>query len=305
MKKRICVLCLVLVCLMALSACGCKHETWNEANCTTPKTCAECGETEGEALGHSWMAATCEAPKTCENCALTEGEALGHTWVEADCEHPQTCSVCHITEGEALGHAWADATTESPKTCTTCAATEGERIVTDARFTTAANAHLFGKWAGNVNLPGETLGQGLDAYVDVLPCLYYLDFHNDGTMTMSVGAKDEAQIRDVMTRYTIDLLYAEFAAQGLSKEDADAAMIAAYNMDVAAYVKAQMETYNMNDIFAAMTIDFVYYCEGDQIYLGLGWNMDLEADTYTMEGDILYLPIDAEDPTPFTRVVEE
>lgn len=32
----------------------CTHEEWIEANCTSPKTCKSCGETEGEALGHDW-----------------------------------------------------------------------------------------------------------------------------------------------------------------------------------------------------------------------------------------------------------
>jgi len=73
MKKRLTLIVLVLVCALALSACGCKHETWNEASCETPRTCADCGETEGEALGHTWAAATCETAKTCETCGKTEG----------------------------------------------------------------------------------------------------------------------------------------------------------------------------------------------------------------------------------------
>ena len=76
MKKRICVLCLVLACLLVLTACGCKHETWNAADCLNPKTCAECGETEGEALGHAWVDADCLTPKTCSTCGETEGERI-------------------------------------------------------------------------------------------------------------------------------------------------------------------------------------------------------------------------------------
>ena len=36
----------------------CTHE-WTDATCTAPKTCALCGETEGEALGHSYETGTC------------------------------------------------------------------------------------------------------------------------------------------------------------------------------------------------------------------------------------------------------
>ena len=90
--------------VLVLSGCSCKHETWLDATCTTPKTCADCGETEGEALGHQWIDATCTEPKTCSVCGETEGKALGHKWVDATCTEPKTCSVCGETEGKALGH---------------------------------------------------------------------------------------------------------------------------------------------------------------------------------------------------------
>ena len=67
-------------------------------------TCSKCGETAGDALGHSWQNATCTAPKTCSVCNATEGEALGHSWQDATCTAPKTCSACNATEGEALGH---------------------------------------------------------------------------------------------------------------------------------------------------------------------------------------------------------
>jgi len=36
----------------------CEHE-WSDATCTAPKTCSKCGETEGEALGHTYVDGTC------------------------------------------------------------------------------------------------------------------------------------------------------------------------------------------------------------------------------------------------------
>ena len=50
MKKLIAFV-LVLIMAFSMVACGCDHQ-WQEASCTTPKTCAQCGETEGEAAGH-------------------------------------------------------------------------------------------------------------------------------------------------------------------------------------------------------------------------------------------------------------
>ena len=56
---------------------------------------------------HVWSDATCTEPAKCE-CGETNGDALGHTWVDADCDTPKTCSVCGETEGEALGHTFVD-----------------------------------------------------------------------------------------------------------------------------------------------------------------------------------------------------
>lgn len=47
-----------------------------EATCDTPKTCAECGEIEGEVLEHVWVDATYTNPKTCELCGTTEGTSI-------------------------------------------------------------------------------------------------------------------------------------------------------------------------------------------------------------------------------------
>ena len=127
MKRYFCVLVLVLMCLLALAGCQCKHE-WTDANCTDAQVCELCGVTQGSPLGHSWKAATCNAPKTCETCGKTEGKALTHTWAEATCAAPKTCSSCGATEGEALPHTWTDADCENAKTCSVCKATEGSPL---------------------------------------------------------------------------------------------------------------------------------------------------------------------------------
>lgn len=92
---------LTLALTLLLTACGHEH-VWYAATCTAPKTCSECGETEGEALPHTWVDATCTAPETCSVCGATEGEASGHDWQEANYQTPATCTVCGETEGEAL-----------------------------------------------------------------------------------------------------------------------------------------------------------------------------------------------------------
>ena len=103
MKRNTILICCVLLCLILLGGCACEH-TWLDADCITAKTCASCGETEGEPLGHTWVDADCDNAKTCSTCGATEGEPLGHTWLDADCITAKTCSVCGGTEGEPLGH---------------------------------------------------------------------------------------------------------------------------------------------------------------------------------------------------------
>ena len=309
MKKRLSLIALVLVFALALTACGCKHETWNDANCESPKTCADCGKTEGTPLGHSWLAATCETPKTCEVCGKTEGEAPGHAWVEADCENAKTCSGCGLTEGEALGHAWVDATTEEPKTCSTCGKTEGERIITDARFTTDATIAYQGNWVAQFNMSGEMMD--LPGFESGIDCYLYLDLRNDGTATLSIDAVDVAAMEADITDYLVQLMYEELAAAGLSKEDADAAIQEAYGMSLQEYAMFAVKEMDMASLFQQMTIDMVYYVEDGKMYMAEAWVSDmgepspirLDGENLILEADLSVMGIE-DDQLVFTRVAE-
>lgn len=94
---------LIVGIMVLVSGCGHEH-TWVDATCTEPRTCSECGETEGEPSGHLWGHPTCTKPKTCKICGATEGDALGHKWLDATCTEPETCELCKETKGEPLGH---------------------------------------------------------------------------------------------------------------------------------------------------------------------------------------------------------
>ncbi|MBQ4565327.1 MAG: hypothetical protein IJA48_03165 [Oscillospiraceae bacterium] len=72
---------LLALSLLLLSGCSCDHR-WREADCLSPKTCESCGETEGEALGHSpgeWTetiditACTIEKEQLCTRCGIQTG----------------------------------------------------------------------------------------------------------------------------------------------------------------------------------------------------------------------------------------
>ena len=54
------------------------------SDCENPQRCP-CGATRGNAVGHSWENATCSSPKTCLACEKTEGEPLPHDFVEGVC----------------------------------------------------------------------------------------------------------------------------------------------------------------------------------------------------------------------------
>ena len=125
---------MLLVLAMALSLSACHKHSWEPATCDKPKTCSECGKTEGDPLGHKWGEPVYEwaedmssvtALRICENDpAHVESETVetsaeetrsatcteaGETTFTAQFENsvfaPQS-----RTEAlpEALGHAWGE-----------------------------------------------------------------------------------------------------------------------------------------------------------------------------------------------------
>ena len=308
MKKSLILIVLVLVCTLVLTGCFCQHE-WAEANCVSPKTCTKCEKTEGEALGHVWMAATCTESKTCEVCSATAGEAKGHAMVDATCEEAKHCTQCNLVEGAPLGHTWQDATTEAPKTCTVCSATEGERIVTDTRFTTAANASLFGKWAYETKLDSAALG--IKDFEGNLSFVYLMEFSNAGDFSLSIQIADEESFMEAIILTSIASTYEELEMQGISKEEADAAMRQQYGMDVTEYMRESMKGFSMNElleaVFAAVDLGGVYYVDGDKLYCGDSWDSTLDPSDFTLNGDTLFIAEMEKIVGPgtvFTRVVE-
>lgn len=281
MKRLFCLM-LALALALTLTACGCKHESWKEADCVTPKTCAECGETEGAPLGHSWLAATCETPKTCENCGLTEGSILEHTWVEA--------------------------TTEAPMTCTGCGLTEGERIITDERFTTETTKDFYGTWVCRLDMDGELMD--LEDFEDTLPVNLIIEMTNDGCLNMYIEVADQEAFYQAMKDYMMDLMYTELANSGMNQEEADQAMKDTYGMTTEEYVDHALGQLDFNSLFATFNFNMVYYVEGGQLYTGTNWNAEMTTNAISLEGDALTIvnmgaEMDYNDgDLVFTRVTE-
>ncbi len=124
----LCLLMIICIGLVACDGGECSHK-WGDWSVTENATCiesgekerkcSECGKTETsviEAIGHDWNEATCTSPKTCKNCSATEGSATAHTYdqevvkaealkSEATCSsaavYYKSCSCGAISKSEA------------------------------------------------------------------------------------------------------------------------------------------------------------------------------------------------------------
>ena len=286
MNRKMKLILLVLVCVALLAGCKCQHE-WVAADCVTPKTCTLCQETEGAPLGHNWLDATCKEAKTCKVCGAVEGVAAGHSWVDASCVAPKHCENCDLTEGEVLDHTWLDATTEAPMTCSFCGATEGERIITDERFKTEACKALFGSWQFEQIMTGEEMDLG--DYVDEVPFVAVLNFADDGHITMDMAFGDEEKFTADLQAGTVEVLYDQFEAMNMTREEADTAFMDTYGMSIEDYCVAMWAAVNWDTIFDMYEMEFVYYVEGDQIYVASDWDSSFAVSTYKIEGDMMTL----------------
>lgn len=285
MKKLISILLLAL-CVAMLAGCQCEHE-WMEASCEAPKTCNLCQQTDGAPLGHTWRSATCTAPKTCEVCSQVQGEAAGHAWVEATCTAPKHCVGCELTEGDPLEHEWQKATTETPKTCAVCGSTEGDRIVTDARFTTAANQSVFGTWEAEMTMTGEELEMA--EYVQEVPFIATMTFGEAGDLVVSARFKDLDAFLTELNASTVELMYRQFEEMDISREEADDVFYNSYGMTVAEYAESIWSVVNWDNLFDVYAANYVYYMEGDQIYVADSWESAFTSSTVTLDGDKLIL----------------
>ncbi len=104
---------------------GCDH-VWYAPTCTEPQTCAECGETKGEALGHVEVI-DAAVSATCDEAGKTEGK------------HCSRCNAVLVAQEvvPATGHDYAETVTKEATcteggkktvTCNTCGETHEEEI---------------------------------------------------------------------------------------------------------------------------------------------------------------------------------
>lgn len=286
MKRRLGLILLALFGVLTLTGCECEHD-WVAADCDTPKTCAECQETEGAALGHDWLPATCETAKTCKACGAVEGIAAGHSWVEASCMAPRYCEICELEEGEVLDHTWLNATTETPKTCSVCGMTEGDRIMTDERFKTASCSALFGDWRYEMTMSGEELELG--GYIEEVPFVAVLTFTEDGRISIDLTFRDMEQFNQDLYAGTVDAIYEQFEDLDMTREEADIAFEDTYGMSVEEYCAELWAAVDWNGVFDLFELDFVYYVEDGALYIAEAWEETFSATNYSINGDTMTL----------------
>ena len=195
---------------------------------TKTGTCTVCGKTEDaliDATGHNWAAATCLTPKTCKNCGMTEGNTANHSWNPATCTTAKACSTCGLTEGTPLGHSY-----ESSGACSSC----GTKMVsislkipsigtenayaslvvknyTDATITFPKMVSINGKLCNSDN--GYQVGAGKSAtlsyYRAIIPSQRYEDKYYDMYL-------DNNSIGYCVINWNGTQYYAEYGVNGLT-----------------------------------------------------------------------------------------
>ena len=185
MKCRNIGLGLILLPVLMLTGCACKHE-WVAADCLNPQTCAKCNEVGEPALGHDWLDATCTVPRTCSRCMVTEGESLHHDWISATCATPETCARCSETQGATLAHSygdWAFGDELMSHTCSVCNYLEELPI----------DHHLYLEYilSGYWNFNGVSFGEEYTSAMDFImtdPAYNtYIHFGPDNSCRVAMG----------------------------------------------------------------------------------------------------------------------
>jgi hypothetical protein len=131
------------------------------------KTCARCGETEGEPLGHDWQKATWIVPQTCTRCEVTEGDPLVPVLTEM--YTGQTMRLIPAEEGERR---WAE---YGPGTRFARTSTAGGYL-TDGDHSTRLTAYFIeGTWvfADIVHSGNNTGAYERYAYLPRMSVLHY------------------------------------------------------------------------------------------------------------------------------------
>jgi len=135
------------------TTCSCGKSCTHEFNYDCDTECKLC-HAAFASLGHDFEDATCTKPKTCKNCGVTEGEKLEHNYGEATCTKPKTCAYCGATKGAKADHVFDNACDDTCNVCNAMRVTSH----TDKATTTKATLKENGKTVNKCSVCGKTTG---------------------------------------------------------------------------------------------------------------------------------------------------
>lgn len=147
-----------------------EFHNFKEATCTAPKTCTDCGATEGEALVHYYLPATCLSPSKCFRCGDEVGEIGSHDYIEATCTTPKTCRYCNEVVGTANGHNYERKTKKA--TCKEAGAIYDECSVCKDVQIIQTEDKLPHELVHHDGKPAECIKTGYEAYDTCKNCDY-------------------------------------------------------------------------------------------------------------------------------------
>ena len=235
----------ITISIFTLSACGnqnnnnnnqCQHQ-WVEADCLYPKTCRLCGETDGEALGHTEVIDDA-VEATCTSTGLTEGKhcsvcnkiiiaqsttpKTGHEWGNPTCTTPRSCIVCFEVDetSKPLGHSFVNGE------CSVCGEDDPEYI-TLTLTASSYDIHLEnGSYIVYITMTGgeSVVCEVDDSYIvscewgewdeDIIPLKFTPVSSGNTYVTVTVEGYDKSIRIDVSVE-TIDIKLQQMSALGI------------------------------------------------------------------------------------------
>lgn len=104
MKRALTLILTICILMLVVGLVSCKKECEHIYDNACDTICNGCEE--AREITHNFKEATCTSPKACTVCGQTEGEAKGHTPAEddGDCTTAILCSVCQVVTTEAKEH---------------------------------------------------------------------------------------------------------------------------------------------------------------------------------------------------------
>lgn len=187
-----------------------------------------------------------------------------------------------IAPGTTASTQASTAPTVTPSTAPTAAPTEPtipstapteptEATEPEVPYDKEAAAFLLGTWHLLAEADGETLGlPGLEASMQ-LPM--YFQFAEDGTVCCYADAEEAKAAAKIFFQeqavidYVKEACYAQFTQQGMSRDEADAALLQYYGMTMDQYVTLSLNATVEAMDFSGMTATTDYYVADGKLYI--------------------------------------